>query len=188
MIKAAKLVVVSNNNLSALIFLVLFVFITLLFYRCVQINFAKPLKIHLPTYIIYRGVGTGETDEAPEIRGCLKSNRQEKKYVGYSFFSASLEIILFLRPWKWSSPKCAFLRVFGHYWPLVHSNTLIRVGRSYKINGRIYLTCFIIHFWSDILLETKLILLSFWIHLKLTSIDLWKAYLGNCAFDKCLHP
>ena len=36
-----------------------------------------------------RGVGTGETGEArasPEIRGCLKSNRKEKKYVGYSFF------------------------------------------------------------------------------------------------------
>ena len=33
---------------------------------------------------ICRGVGTGETSEArasPEIRGCLKSNRQEKKYV-----------------------------------------------------------------------------------------------------------
>ena len=43
----------------------------------------------LDTIIMARGVGTGETGEArasPEIRGCLKSNRQEKKYVGYSFF------------------------------------------------------------------------------------------------------
>ena len=36
-----------------------------------------------------RGVGTGETGKAcasPEIRGYLKSNRQEKKYVWYFFF------------------------------------------------------------------------------------------------------
>ena len=51
-----------------------------------------------------RGVGTGETGEArasPEIRGCLKSNSQigkKRNMSGILFFSASPEIILFLRP------------------------------------------------------------------------------------------
>ena len=53
-----------------------------------------------------RGVGTGETGEArasPEIRGCLKSNSQigkKRNMSGILFFSASPEIILFLRPWS----------------------------------------------------------------------------------------
>ena len=55
---------------------------------------------------IYRGVGTGETGEArasPEIRGCLKSNSKigkKRNMSGILFFSASPEIILFLRPWR----------------------------------------------------------------------------------------
>ena len=65
-------------------------------------NNLKYSSILIKNFFIPRGVGTGETGEAhasPEIRGCLKSNRQEKKYVWYSiFFSASPEIILFLRP------------------------------------------------------------------------------------------
>ena len=51
---------------------------------------------------INRGVGIGETGEARaslEIRGCLKSNRQEKKTSVFFFGGASPEIILFLRPW-----------------------------------------------------------------------------------------
>ena len=46
-----------------------------------------------------RGVGTGETGEAhasPEIRGCIKSNRQEeKKCIGYSFFWGVLHLKLY---------------------------------------------------------------------------------------------
>ena len=42
------------------------------------------MQVHIP-----RGVGTGETGEAralPEIRGCIKSNRQEKNMSGILFF------------------------------------------------------------------------------------------------------
>ena len=55
---------------------------------------------------------TGASEQVkPEIRDCLKSSRQEKKYVWDSFFlSASLEIILFLRPWQY------FIDINYAYW------------------------------------------------------------------------
>ena len=63
------------------------------------------VKLDLIYYFVRSSdVGTSETGEArasPEIRGCLKSNSQigkKRNMSGILFFSASPEIILFLRP------------------------------------------------------------------------------------------